>query len=880
MKKLVLVFLSVILFCVSSLFANTDFRWGNVMMGGGGFVSAIITSKTEKNLIYARTDVGGAYRWNEAGKSWIPLTDWLPPELTDLFGIDALALCPQNPSRVYMFAGTGYWAQNAKTKILRSDDYGNTFDMIDVTEQFKTNGNGMGRQSGERLAVDPNNPDVLFIGTRNDGLFRSTDRGSTWSKVESAPTLSNDFGISIVLFDSTKTANGLTSRIFIGLLRTGTPQLSNNFYVSNDAGATWELLNFPAMAYAVMPQRAVITPGGRFVYVAAARYPGPWAEGPCRGALLRLDTDDWTWKDVSPENLMDNPPGDGGWNAYLGGVGGVSISASDSNFIVASTISAYRPQLWEGRAGGFEGKHYGDGDKIYASKDGGNTWINVFGGLENGYKATGNEPYAVLYKNGFNWIEGESIHWAGSIEIDPFDPKRVWVISGNGVYMADNFSPGQRFRFSFMSRGIEETVPLDMVSIPGGPLITVIMDYDGFVHDNITQPVRGSRHTPGMGDTHGLDFAKLQPNIVVRSGGEGKADVIPLQYSLDTGRTWTPFFDNPSLYSQNRDGKVAVSSDGRVVLWWPDGMHGGRTSTMHRTGNWGETWTQVTGVSSDRMHTRADPEDPAVFYALGSNLFRSSDTGKTFARLGATGIDHPDDMQVTPGRKGHIWVAGPAWDWRINAGLNGGRLARSTDGGETFHDVHPESNPRYTQNFTHVAAIGFGMAAPGHEYPAIYVYGTIGGVRGIWQSIDEAASWVRVDDDRHRFGMLANGNFVRGDMNTFGVVYRSTAGRGVAARMPVDWHVSVRPQQAVMRRQSPYVNFRGQVLTLTPPNGSALTVSVYDLRGRQLFNKAYTQAAALRPRDMVRSNGTYIITVRDASRETIFSGRVTKTRRQ
>ena len=35
-------------------------------MGGGGFVSAIITSKTEKNLIYARTDVGGAYRWNTA----------------------------------------------------------------------------------------------------------------------------------------------------------------------------------------------------------------------------------------------------------------------------------------------------------------------------------------------------------------------------------------------------------------------------------------------------------------------------------------------------------------------------------------------------------------------------------------------------------------------------------------------------------------------------------------------------------------------------------------------------------------------------------------------------------------------------------------------
>ncbi|MBC7694064.1 MAG: hypothetical protein H7141_01320, partial [Burkholderiales bacterium] len=42
----------------------TGYNWNSVAIGGGGFVSALITSKTEKNLIYARTDVGGAYRWN------------------------------------------------------------------------------------------------------------------------------------------------------------------------------------------------------------------------------------------------------------------------------------------------------------------------------------------------------------------------------------------------------------------------------------------------------------------------------------------------------------------------------------------------------------------------------------------------------------------------------------------------------------------------------------------------------------------------------------------------------------------------------------------------------------------------------------------------
>jgi beta-glucosidase len=40
------------------------YAWENVAIGGSGFVSGLVTSKTEPGLIYARTDVGGAYRWD------------------------------------------------------------------------------------------------------------------------------------------------------------------------------------------------------------------------------------------------------------------------------------------------------------------------------------------------------------------------------------------------------------------------------------------------------------------------------------------------------------------------------------------------------------------------------------------------------------------------------------------------------------------------------------------------------------------------------------------------------------------------------------------------------------------------------------------------
>lgn len=52
------------------------------------------------------------------------------------------------------------------------------------------------------------------------------------------------------------------------------------------------------------------------------------------------------------------------------------------------------------------------------------------------------------------------------------------VVSGNGVFTCDNIwdeSP----EFYFFSKGIEETVPYDIISIPGGKLVSVIGDYDG-----------------------------------------------------------------------------------------------------------------------------------------------------------------------------------------------------------------------------------------------------------------------------------------------------------------------------------------------------------------------------------------------------------------
>ena len=56
---------------------SQTYTWRSVVTnGGGGFVPGIVFNPTEANLIYARTDIGGAYRWNAEHESLDPSDGW------------------------------------------------------------------------------------------------------------------------------------------------------------------------------------------------------------------------------------------------------------------------------------------------------------------------------------------------------------------------------------------------------------------------------------------------------------------------------------------------------------------------------------------------------------------------------------------------------------------------------------------------------------------------------------------------------------------------------------------------------------------------------------------------------------------------------------
>jgi len=889
--------------------AADAFHWGNVAIGGGGFVSAIVPSLLEKDLFYARTDVGGAYRWDESAKKWISMMDWVDITERGLLGVDAIAVDPKTPGKLYMVTGTVYWNQAkdgiGRSAFLRSTDHGRTWEKIytwdDNTKWFSAHGNGMGRGNGEALAIDPNDPDVMFYGSRNKGLWKSVDNGTTWTHVDGWTTAAgsdttwNGSGFSFVSF-----APGSSTNLYAGFARTG-----NNVFQSTDGGKTWAALPIPAALMTtaggsvvrLMPQRMVATNPDTALVVTFADGAGPhtqaWDDGwgPIwdgfgRGAILKYSATAKTWSDVSPEDFIDdkstglskydslNVAGAATNKAsyeYIAPYGGISINPANPLEMVSSSMGYRGSQFWKLDS---TGKKWKDqwGSNIYHTVDGGKTWIKSFQyyWMEGGVYPAAQQ----MSENGIGWLFNSSIHWTGSVAIDPFNPKRVFVSSGNGIYLTEDitdytFVPAscgwcsdeltQRQLWKVASHGIEEVVPEEVVSIPGGPLISIIGDYDGFRHDDV-EKYPANRHLTSvsgtkmsLGSTRALAFAPKSGKLVKVADSRGaqvdaysNVPIAPLQFSSDSGRSWTveSYTSLSAAFTKGRS--VALSTDGAVALWTP-GQKDGKDGDWPVYRYFNSAWTTVAGI--DGAWLLGDPEDANVFYAYKPSVgevWSSSDKGATFAKVSTPGTSWFRKMRATPGAKGDLWLP-------IAGEGTAGNLLRSKDGGATWTPV---------AGVGRCEAVGFGKAAPGASFPSLFAYATIGGVTGVFQSIDEGATWTRVNDDAHEFGGLANGEFVTGDMNTFGVVYQSTAGNGIAARLT---GAAVDPTSVSRPAAGTRASLRAGVLRLALGEASA-TITVRALDGRVLARRDVRGETAVALSSLVASRGMALVEVRSAGK--------------
>jgi xyloglucan-specific exo-beta-1,4-glucanase len=236
---------------------------------------------------------------------------------------------------------TNSWDPNDGS-ILRSSDNGATWE--ETVLPFKVGGNMPGRGTGERLAVDPNNNNILYFGARSgNGLWKSTDQGVTWAQVNSFTAVgtyvpdssdttgyNNDIlGLTFVTFDSSSSlTGGATSRIFVG-----TADLNSSVYVSEDAGSTWAAIS--GQPTGLFPHKGKLSTAESALYLSYSNFGGPYDAGV--GAVYRYSISDGNWTDITPA-----------WeaaNSLVFGYGGLALDAQNPGILMVAACNLWSPDV-------------------------------------------------------------------------------------------------------------------------------------------------------------------------------------------------------------------------------------------------------------------------------------------------------------------------------------------------------------------------------------------------------------------------------------------------------------------------------------------------------------------------------------------------------
>jgi uncharacterized protein YjdB len=747
------------------------YNWKPVRIGGGGNVTSIKAHPKVPNLYFITTDVGTPYRWNHAAQKWEDLM-WYGKIPTTYWNWEAaaksgdLAFDPSDATGNILYAthqtgkGTVPGGGTSPGTVMKSVDRGATWTDCELRITFLPNSD---QTFSDRLAVDPNNSNVVYVTSRANGTYKSTAAGAvgSWTKVNT--TLPDSVSGRFIFFDkSGGVVNGVTRNIFLGG--------KAGVYRSTDGGNTFALMTgSPAE-----PRRASIANDGTFF---VTRLPSATYR-PLGGFTLHK----WngsSWIDITPVAGKE--------------FSGVGVNPANSNEVVVSTTGTWNHDVaYRSTSGGSQGSW---SSMVPATRDASEAPHSAGNG------ADGNIGHNI---NGFAW--------------DPFNAGNVWFSDMLDVGQTTNVW-ASRVTWKLRDNGLEEIVVAGpMVCPPSGPnyLVSTTGDVGGFDHKSLdSPPAKGISAwfvTQTGCNTSGGAVQYSDPNFIARVGSDGWNGIGIGGYSTNGGDSYLKFASIPGTR-----GRIAVSATSRNMVWVTQG------GLTYRSDNLGASWTACNGVPNAVLKPgdiyqiwagmqplAADKVNGNVFYIYASGkIYKSTDGGVNFAPTAATNLPNVGNVaqmnvETTPGKEGDIWIA-----------FSGDGLFHSTDAGQSFTKVNPDviKKPKW---------VAVGKAdTTATSNPVIFVSteGTaINGVSyGVFRSDDNGATWTTIINPVP--GIVSN---MAADLN--GRVYLGIGGNGIFVGEPAGGPVvSVAVTPAV---DSVTVGFTKQLkaaLTPTYPTNNAIS---------------------------------------------------------
>jgi uncharacterized protein YjdB len=626
-----LLLLGLFMTCLALVSRSQTYNWKTVRIGGGGFVTSINAHPKVQHLRFITTDVGNPYRWNNTTQAW----EGLMNNFSAIYwgaACSNLTFDPQDSTGNILYATIGKGAtvgSNAGT-IMKSTDRGTTWTDLGLPVWVSPNSSEKG--NGERIVVDPLNSNVVYVTTRRPanasevttGLYRSTNAGSSWIKVDTI------YGTFIAFDTSGGLVAGVTRNIYIGSAK--------GVYRSTDGGGTFALLSGSPLNV-----RKGVLRGNGILYTTSAagvyKYNGAaWTTiTPASG------TGNYTGVEVNPGNssqvmvATDNYTG----TMYITGTGGSGAGA----WTKLTTTRDNSEIPWSpgnGNAGNTLS------DFAWDPFNAGEVW---FSDLLNAYQTTN------VWASPCNWkvraVGHEEVVVTGPLIAPPSGTNILYstVADVAGFNHASLVSPPTKeisgdFQYA-NSSGVETTGAAFSEANPG---FTVRVGSKGWNGAGLGgYSIDGGQHyTPWVcpvGMSAGRIAVSATSETMIWTTQSGWT-----YRSTDRGNSWTK-----------------INSVGFAVMGNYDGSLG------------------IFNVPADMNPLAADKVNGDKFYIyLSGKMLVSTDGGLTFTQ-GATNLPSYTSgtgniayakVETTPGKEGDIWV-----------GVEGNGLYHSTNSGQTFTKI-------------------------------------------------------------------------------------------------------------------------------------------------------------------------------------------------
>jgi hypothetical protein len=547
-------------------------------IGGGGFITGIDVNPTD-GMKLARTDTYGAYKWNADNSTWVQLNTkfsmpaanfgFYPPATlrvapsTGLHrsssaaearpsslmlprrkaskssnfrparsvyqgggnGVYEITSAPSNSSIIYVAMAGGPLAGRAlQGHVFKSTNGGASFTDTnfdrDCTSSCYMTEALRGRHNGRKMAVDPVNASVVYLGTQANGVWVTTD-GNNWSQISSSSIpIESEYAIAFDPSDNT----GNTAYICAA---------SSGVYVSTNAASgtssRWTLTTSggpTSCQHLIMAAHTGIVlivdgaAGNLWEYSGGTR--GTWTENP--GSLSKS----WHSVAVDPANCASIST----CHVVLGQNSGSLISASTGNLTGWTAAAASR------------------------------SCANDVGWL-----CTTNEFFMTNGDMVFD-VSGGTLNF----------------VEGIGVWNGTPSYSGSTFNWNARSQGIENLVTWSNIIAPNGVAILGVQDRGITSVQNPTSYLNNSNlfvlgQAINLSNSTAVDYASTNPSFMVAQVGPNSGPVFDWSAtSSDGGTTWIPFnswnamVQASTQISNNGSGLVRVTGISTTGLTtWSNG---------------------------------------------------------------------------------------------------------------------------------------------------------------------------------------------------------------------------------------------------------------------------------------------------------------------